>query len=61
MRHAGLSVVAIGAKPACPLNLPNASWRLGLELHVQGGAFEATLDPLGIGVGTTIRGVVGDA
>jgi hypothetical protein len=58
--HADLTVVVIGANPAYSLALPNAQSLLGLVLHVQGGAFEATLNPRGVGVGTTIRGVVGD-
>lgn len=60
VQHADLLAVVIGANPAYSLTLPNASWLLGLPLHVQGGAFQATLNPLGVGVSTAIRGVVGD-
>nr|MBP8302178.1 hypothetical protein [Planctomycetota bacterium] len=60
VQHADLLAVVIGANPAYSLNLPNAAWLLGLPLHVQGGAFQPTLNPLGVGVSSAIRGVVGD-
>ena len=58
--HADPTSVVIGANPVYSLSLPNSLSFLGLPLHVQGGAFEATLNPLGIGLSTTIRGVVGN-
>ncbi|MBL8723570.1 MAG: hypothetical protein JNK49_05955 [Planctomycetes bacterium] len=58
--HADLTVAVIGANPAYSLNLPNAAGLLGLPLHVQGGAFQATLNPRGVGLSNAIRGVVGD-
>lgn len=60
VQHADVTAVVIGANPAYTLNLPNAAGLLGLPLHVQGGAFQATLNPLGVGLSNAIRGVVGD-
>lgn len=60
VQHADLTAVVIGANPAYSLSLPNDPSFLGLVLHVQGGAFEATLNALGIGLSSAIRGFVGD-
>ncbi|MBL8752755.1 MAG: hypothetical protein JNK15_05595 [Planctomycetes bacterium] len=59
--YADLTLLTIfGGNPAFGLSVPNSAALVGVALHAQGGAFEPTLNAFGAGLGSAIRGVIGD-